>query len=96
MHILGSGEYTESLEEERRENQSRFNAADERRVGWINTMSSLQYNHTHRLYRKLAYQQLGSKAAVSKYYHLQEKAVSRFLWRANRDKGKNLEKHLKT
>lgn len=59
-------------------------------------MSSQQNNHTHRLYRKYAYQQLGSKAAVAKHYPVQEAAVGRFLWRINRDKGENLTQHLKT
>ncbi|KAF2119066.1 cytochrome P450 [Lophiotrema nucula] len=65
-------------------------------VGWINTMSSLQYGHTHRLYRKYAYQQLGSKAVVSKYWPLQEAVVGRALWRIYCDNGGNLTKHLKT
>ena len=44
-------------------------------------MSSLPYNHTHRLYRKYAYQHLGTKAAISKYHAMQERAVGRFLRR---------------
>ena len=59
-------------------------------------MSSLPYGHAHRLYRKYAYQQLGSKASVSKYNELQEAAVGRFLWRLMRDKGRNLVQHLNT
>lgn len=54
------------------------------------------YGHTHRLYRKYVHQQLGSKAAMSKYDKLQEVAVGRFLWRLINDKGKNLVKHLNT
>jgi hypothetical protein len=59
-------------------------------------MSSQPYGHTHRLYRKYAYQQLGTKAAVARFSALQEAAVGRFLWRLNRDKGDKLELHLKT
>ncbi|KAK5126948.1 hypothetical protein LTR85_008306 [Meristemomyces frigidus] len=65
-------------------------------VGWGNMMSGLDYNHKHRLYRRYAYQQLGTKAAVSKYYSLQETAVGRFLWRINNDQGASLVKHLNT
>jgi hypothetical protein len=64
--------------------------------GWSVFMSSLPYSSAHRLYRKLAYQELGSKAAVERYYKLQEAVVGRFLWRANEDGGKNLLGHLKT
>jgi hypothetical protein len=59
-------------------------------------MSSLQTGPAHRLQRKYAYQQLGSKAAVAKYNQLQEVAVGRFLWRLLRDKGENLVQHLNT
>lgn len=59
-------------------------------------MISQQCNQVHKLYRKYAHQQLGSKAAVSKHYAVQEAAVGRFLWRIHRDKGENLTQHLKT
>ncbi|KAF2875650.1 cytochrome P450 [Massariosphaeria phaeospora] len=65
-------------------------------VGWINTLSSLQYNATHRLYRKYAYLQLGSKAAVSRYNSLQEAIAGRLLWRINRGGGTDLTQHLRT
>ncbi|KAF2197060.1 cytochrome P450 [Delitschia confertaspora ATCC 74209] len=64
--------------------------------GWDNALAFMQYNSTHRLARKFMYQELGSKAAVSKYYPLQEAVVSRFLWRVSRDKGKGLSQHIKT
>ena len=59
-------------------------------------MAGLPYGHAHRLYRKYTYQQIGSKAAMAKHNQLQEIAVGRFLWRAMRDKGKNLVQHLNT
>lgn len=59
-------------------------------------MATLPYGQIHRLQRKYAYQQLGSKATVSKYDELQEVAVGRFLWRLGRDKGQNLVQHLQT
>ncbi|KAK4545621.1 hypothetical protein LTR36_002574 [Oleoguttula mirabilis] len=65
-------------------------------VGWGDGMSQLPYNHTLRLHRKYVYQQLGSKATVSKYYALQETAVGRFLWRLKGDKGDHLVDHLNT
>lgn len=59
-------------------------------------MAGLQYNQTLKLYRKYAYQQLGSKAAVSRYHPLLEAVVGRCLWRMKRDRGTNLTQHLKT
>jgi len=58
-------------------------------------MPSLPYNQTLRLYRRYAYQQLGTKSAVSRYYPLQQQAVGRFLTGLNRDKGANLTQHVK-
>jgi len=59
-------------------------------------LSSQGMTSTHRLYRKYAYQQLGTKALVARYSKLQEAAVGRFLWRLSRDEGGNLDQHLKT
>ncbi|TKA78805.1 hypothetical protein B0A55_02230 [Friedmanniomyces simplex] len=64
--------------------------------GWINAMSSQALTPTHRLYRKYAHQQLGTKAMVARYSMLQEAVLGRFLWRFSRDKGENVERHLKT
>ncbi|KAK3617836.1 hypothetical protein LTR56_015645 [Elasticomyces elasticus] len=64
--------------------------------GWINMMAGVGFTHTHRLYRKYAYQHLGTKALVAKYTAIQEAAVGRFLWRIANDKGANLDQHLKT
>jgi cytochrome P450 len=64
--------------------------------GWSVFMSSLPYGSAYRLSRKLAYQEFGSKAAIEKYYNLQERVVGRFLWRANKDQGSNLLGHLQT
>lgn len=66
------------------------------RCGYGELMAGLPYGHTHRLYRKYAYKQIGSNAAMSKYNQLQEVAVGRFLWRLMRDKGQNLVQHLNT
>ncbi|KAF2198912.1 cytochrome protein [Delitschia confertaspora ATCC 74209] len=64
--------------------------------GWDEIMSMWSYNPAVKLSRKLMYQELGSKSAVSEYYPLQETVVGHFLWRASRDKGENLTKNLKT
>ncbi|KAF2103859.1 cytochrome P450 [Rhizodiscina lignyota] len=49
--------------------------------GWKDTISSLPYGPRHRTARKYAYSILGTKAAVSKFYPLQEAEVRRFLFR---------------
>jgi len=59
-------------------------------------MSGIPYGHKFRLARKYTYQQIGSKASLSKYNQVQEVAVGRFLWRLMRDKGKHLAQHLNT
>jgi hypothetical protein len=59
-------------------------------------MSSLQNNAAHRLYRKYAYRQIGSKAAVSRYHSMQEAIVSRTLRRFKENGGRNLAYDLKT
>ncbi|KAK5129264.1 hypothetical protein LTR08_003643 [Meristemomyces frigidus] len=64
--------------------------------GWGDVLALLPYNQTHRLYRKYAYQQIGSKASIMKYYTTQEAAVGHFLWRLNRDRGEHLVRHLQT
>jgi hypothetical protein len=48
------------------------------------------------MHRKHTHQQLGTKAAISKYDAQQEIAVGRFLWRLMNDKGQNLVRHLNT
>ncbi|KAL5375290.1 hypothetical protein DPSP01_011300 [Paraphaeosphaeria sporulosa] len=65
-------------------------------VGWIDAMSSLQNNALHRLYRKYAYQQIGSKAAVSRYHSMQEAIVGRTLQRMKECGGRDLVHNLKT
>lgn len=64
--------------------------------GWENTLSSLQHNATFRRQRKYIFQQVGTKTVVSKYWPLQEGVVARFLWRAKKESGRNLEQHLQT
>lgn len=59
-------------------------------------MSSQGLTARHRLMRKYAYQQLGTKALVAAYSTLQEAAVGRFLWRIHHSKGEGLDGHLKT
>ncbi|KAJ2990652.1 hypothetical protein NUW58_g2843 [Xylaria curta] len=50
-------------------------------VGWSKSLAMLQYNKTHRLYRKLAHTMIGTQAAVFPYLALLEKEVHRFLFR---------------
>ena len=66
------------------------------RCGYREILASLPYGPVHRLYRKQTYQQLGTKAAISKYDEVQDIAVGRFLWRVMRDKGNNLVQHIET
>ena len=66
------------------------------RIGWKHVLGCLPYDNTFKRYRRYFHQHLGSQAAVSKMYTLQEAVVGRFLWRINRDGGENLVKHLRT
>jgi hypothetical protein len=66
------------------------------RCGYREILASLPYGPLHRLYRKQTYQQLGTKAAISKYDEVQDIAAGRFLWRLMRDMGDHLVQHLQT
>ena len=75
-----------------------FNVADAKlhRIGWKDILAGLPYGQTHRLYRKYAHQQLGTKGTIAKYEGLQQAAVQRLLGSLLRDQGKNLNRYLKT
>ena len=64
--------------------------------GWEDGLGAQQNNASFKAQRKHFFQQVGTKNALSKYWPLQEGVVGRFLWRANKDNGRNLEQHLKT
>ncbi|KAF9695815.1 hypothetical protein EKO04_006159 [Ascochyta lentis] len=64
--------------------------------GWGDGMGAQQNNASLKAQRKHFFQQVGTKKAVSKYWPLQESVVARFLWRANKDNGRDLDQHLKT
>lgn len=64
--------------------------------GWGEAMGALQHGIVFKAQRKHCFQQVGTKNAVSKYWTLQEGVVARFLWRANKDNGRDLEQHLRT
>jgi cytochrome P450 len=63
--------------------------------GWIETISSQPYNSRHRLYRKYAHQEIGTKAAVSRFSAIQEAEVGRFLSRMSLTPDEMV-KHIKT
>lgn len=65
--------------------------------GWEDAMGAQQQNDpSFRGQRKHVFQQVGTKNSVAKYWPLQEGVVGRFLWRANKDNGKDLLKHVQT
>lgn len=59
-------------------------------------MGAQQNNASFRGQRKHIFQQVGTKSLVAKYWPLQEGVVGRFLWRANKDNGKDLLQHIQT
>lgn len=64
--------------------------------GWGDLMGAQSLNDSFKAQRKHISQQIGSKASVSRFWPLQEIIVGRFLWRANKDHGQDLEQHIKT
>lgn len=64
--------------------------------GWERGVGAQQNNTSFKAQRKHIFQQIGTKNSVSKFWGLQEIVVGRFLWRANKDHGRNLEQHIKT
>ncbi|KAE8354986.1 cytochrome P450 [Aspergillus coremiiformis] len=56
-----------------------------RMAGWGDFMTMLEYSDRLRASRKIAHQQLGSNNAVSRFNHIQNVEVSRFLLRMLRD-----------
>lgn len=64
--------------------------------GWEDVMGAQQNNASFRGQRKHIFQQVGTKNLVAKYWPLQEGVVVRFLWRANKDNGKDLLQHIQT
>ncbi|KAI7546366.1 putative cytochrome P450 [Hortaea werneckii] len=64
-------------------------------IGWKDILASQPYGQTHRLYRKYAHQQIGTKAAVARYEGLQQVAVQRLLKGLLKDQGKDLNRYLK-
>lgn len=65
-------------------------------TGWGELLGQVQNDETHRLYRKYAYKQLGSKAAVARYHAMQEASTGRALWRIKQNGGRDLAHDLKT
>ncbi|KAI7209194.1 putative cytochrome P450 [Hortaea werneckii] len=64
-------------------------------IGWKDILASQPYGPTHRLYRKYAHQQIGTKAAVARYEGLQQVAVQRLLKGLLNGQGKDLNRYLK-
>ncbi|KAI7227304.1 putative cytochrome P450 [Hortaea werneckii] len=64
-------------------------------IGWKDILASQPYGQTHRLYRKYAHQQIGTKAAVARQEGLQQVAVQRLLKALLKDQGKDLNRYLK-
>ncbi|GAB1736324.1 hypothetical protein NU219Hw_g6989t1 [Hortaea werneckii] len=59
-------------------------------IGWKDILASQPHGQTHRLYRKYAHQQIGTKATVARYEGLQQVAVQRLLKGLLKDQGKDL------
>ena len=64
--------------------------------GWEEVMCNQQNNASFKKQRKHIFQQIGTRNTVAKYWPMQESVVGRFLWRANKDNGRNLEQHIQT
>lgn len=64
--------------------------------GWGDGVGAQQNDAVFKAQRKHIFQQIGTKNSVSKFWGLQESVVGRFLWRANKDQGRNLLQHIQT
>ncbi|KAI6911131.1 putative cytochrome P450 [Hortaea werneckii] len=63
-------------------------------IGWKDILASQPYGQTHRLYRKYAHQQIGTKATIARYEGLQQVAVQRLLKGLLKDQGKDLNREV--